>query len=99
MVYWVLSHEEFARDGYAWLVMVGTILICVMATLGLAYSIFPYVVLDRLTIWDAAAATKSLMFVFYGAAVAVPAILFYTVFVYRVFRGKATALSYGESGH
>ena len=99
VVYWVLSHEEFAREGYAWLVMAGTILICIMATMGLAYSIFPYVVLDRLTIWEAAAATKSLMFVFYGVAVAVPAILVYTVFVYRVFRGKATELSYGESAN
>ena len=30
---------------------------CVLAALGLAYSLYPYVVLDRLTVWEAAAAT------------------------------------------
>ncbi|NKB36050.1 MAG: cytochrome BD ubiquinol oxidase subunit II [Gammaproteobacteria bacterium] len=98
VVYWVLSNVQFAKSGYAWLAMAGTVLICAMATLGLAYSLYPYVVLDRLTVWDAAASTKSLTFVFYGVALAVPAILIYTVFVYRVFRGKASDLSYGQVG-
>jgi cytochrome d ubiquinol oxidase subunit II len=44
--------------------MAGTILMCVMAALGLAYSLYPYVVLNQLTIWESAAATSSLMFVY-----------------------------------
>jgi cytochrome d ubiquinol oxidase subunit II len=95
-VYWVLYSTRIAHAGYAWLVMAGTILMCVMAALGLAYSLYPFVVLNKLTIWDSAAATKSLMFVLWGIVLAVPAIAAYTVFVYSVFRGKVTRLSYGQ---
>lgn len=95
-VYWVLLRSELARAGYAWLVMAGAILICVMAALGLAYSLYPYVILNRLTVWDAAAATNSLLFVLIGAVIVLPFTIGYTVYVYRVFRGKATDLSYGD---
>ena len=95
-VLWVLSRPKVARAGYAWLVLGGTVLLCVMAALGLAYSLYPYVVLDRITIYEAAAATKSLLFVFVGAAIVLPFTVAYTVYVYNVFRGKATGLSYGE---
>jgi cytochrome d ubiquinol oxidase subunit II len=95
-VYWLLGREDVARAGYGWLVMGGTVLMCVLAALGLAYSLYPYVVLDRLTVWDAAAASSSLMFVLVGVAIVLPFTFAYTIFVYRVFRGKATGLSYGE---
>jgi cytochrome d ubiquinol oxidase subunit II len=95
-VLWVLSRAAVARAGYAWLVLGGTVLVCVMAALGLAYSLYPYVVLDRITIYEAAAATKSLLFVFVGVAIVLPFTVAYTVYVYNVFRGKATGLSYGE---
>lgn len=95
-VYWVFLREEIARAGYGWLVMGGTVLICIMAALGLAYSLYPYVVLDRLTVWEAAAAGNSLSFVGVGVALVLPFTIAYTIFVYRIFRGKATDLSYGE---
>jgi cytochrome d ubiquinol oxidase subunit II len=47
-----------------------------------------------MTLWEAAADTSSLLFVFWGVAVTLPLIGAYTVYVYRVFGGKATALSY-----
>jgi len=96
-VYYVLHRPRVAAAGYAWLVLGGTVLMCVMAALGLAYSLYPYVVLDRLTVWDAAAAPSSLRFVFVGVALVLPFTAAYTVFVYRVFRGKATSLGYGDS--
>jgi cytochrome d ubiquinol oxidase subunit II len=95
-VYWVLHRGAAVASSYAWLAMGGTVLLCVMAALGLAYSLYPYVVLDRLTVWEAAAATESLLFVLVGVVLVVPVTLAYTVFVYRVFRGKVTGLSYGE---
>jgi cytochrome d ubiquinol oxidase subunit II len=52
-------------------------------------------VLDRLTVWDAAAAPGSLKFVLIGVAIVIPFTLGYTVFVYRVFHGKASKLTYG----
>ncbi|MDG1987980.1 MAG: cytochrome d ubiquinol oxidase subunit II [Halieaceae bacterium] len=65
-----------------------------MASLGLAYSLFPYIVIDRLTIWEVAAATESLQIIFYGVAVTLPAIIGYTIFIYKIFHGKARELSY-----
>ena len=95
-VYWVLHRRNVALAGYAWIVLGGTVLMCVMAGLGLAYSLYPYIVLDRLTIWEAAAAPSSLKFVFVGVAIVLPFTIAYTIFVYRIFHGKATSLSYGQ---
>lgn len=95
-VYWVLHRNATVPSASAWLALAGTVLLCVMAALGLAYSLYPYVVLDRLTVWEAAAAPASLQFVLVGVVLVLPVTLAYTVFVYRVFRGKVTSLSYGE---
>ncbi len=95
-VYWVLGRRDVALAGYAWIVLGGTVLVCVLAALGLAYSLYPYIVLDRLTIFDAAAATSSLTFVLVGVAIVLPFTVAYTIFVYRVFHGKARGLSYGD---
>jgi cytochrome d ubiquinol oxidase subunit II len=74
-----------------WAPFAGAAAIFALAFLGLAYSIFPYVVLDRLAIWDAAAHPASLEVVLWGAAIVLPFIVGYSVFSYRVFRGKARA--------
>jgi len=95
IVFSVLSNPRIAHAGFAWLVMAGTVLMAVLATIGLAYSLFPWVVLDRLTVWDAAAATSSLELVLVGVAIVLPFTLAYTIFVYRIFRGKASDLNYG----
>jgi len=79
-----------------WLPFVLSVWIFVFAFAGLAYSMFPYLVLDRLTIWQAAAARESLMFVFVGTCIVLPLIIGYTVFAYSVFWGKARSLTYGE---
>lgn len=92
---WILTRPEILKNGWEWLVMVGTIIICIMAGIGLAYSLYPYIIIDELTMWDASAATNSLMFILIGTCISIPAIITYTIFVYYIFRGKATALSYG----
>ena len=94
VVFWILQKPEVAKAGFAWLVMGGTVAICIMASIGLAFSIYPYIVLDKLTIWEAASATESLQFVLVGVLITLPAILGYTIFVYRVFSGKAEELTY-----
>jgi cytochrome bd ubiquinol oxidase subunit II len=65
-----------------------------LAFLGLAYSLFPYVVIDRLTIWQAAAHPSALKAVAIGAAIVLPFIVGYTILSYRIFRGKANAKLY-----
>ena len=94
VIVWVLWTPKVMNADYGWIVFVSLIVLCIMSTLGLAYSIFPDVVIGQMTIWEAAASTASLQFAFYGTIIAVPAIFIYTLFIYRVFSGKTTELSY-----
>ena len=71
-----------------------TVGVFLLAFYGLAYSLFPWLVVDRLTIWQAASSPEALMVIFYGVVVVLPVIVGYTVFAYRVFWGKTTALHY-----
>ncbi|WP_370633670.1 cytochrome d ubiquinol oxidase subunit II [Acidovorax sp. sic0104] len=91
----VLGTPRVVQAGYGWIVFVATVLIFVLAFLGLAYSIYPYIVIDRLTVWQAASAPESLAVIGIGMAITLPAIIVYTVFMYRVFWGKARELTYG----
>ena len=68
--------------------------VALFSGIGLAYSLYPFVVIDKLTVWQAASATESLVAIAIGCAIAVPAIAGYTVYSYRVFRGKAQDLDY-----
>jgi cytochrome d ubiquinol oxidase subunit II len=91
----VVRHPRVVQAGYGWVVFASTVLIFVLSFLGLAYSLYPYIVIDRLTVWQAASAHDSLVFIFVGVAITLPAIIVYTVYMYRVFWGKARELSYG----
>jgi cytochrome d ubiquinol oxidase subunit II len=62
-----------------------------LAFLGLAYSLYPYVVIDRLTVWEAASHPSALKAILAGAIVVLPFIAGYTILSYRIFRGKAKA--------
>ncbi|OJV13522.1 MAG: cytochrome d ubiquinol oxidase subunit II [Alphaproteobacteria bacterium 33-17] len=65
-----------------------TILLFIMSYLGLAISIWPYVVPRGITIWEAASPVDSQLFTLVGTLIILPFILFYTYKVYMVFRGK-----------
>lgn len=91
----VLATPRVVQAGYGWIVFGATVLIFVLAFLGLAYSIYPYIVIDRLTVWQAASSTESLVVIGIGVAITLPAIIAYTIFMYRVFWGKARELTYG----
>jgi cytochrome d ubiquinol oxidase subunit II len=88
-----LAHGRSRRE---YLPFVLSVWVFVFAFAGLAYSLFPYLVVDRMTIWEAAAAESSLRFVFVGTCVVLPMIVAYTLFSYRVFWGKARSLTYGD---
>jgi cytochrome d ubiquinol oxidase subunit II len=93
---WLVLHRpRVVEAGYGWVVFVATVVVFVLAFFGLAYSLYPYIVIDRLDVWQAAAATESLAVVLAGVALTLPAIVVYTIFMYRVFWGKASALHYG----
>ncbi len=89
-----LSHFPYANDFGCWVPFASAVTIFFLCFQGLAYSFYPYVVQDQLTIWEAASAPESLQFILYGTVVVLPAIIGYTIFSYRVFWGKASELSY-----
>ncbi len=89
-----LLGTRHVRGPVSWLPFVLLIAVFVLGFLGLAYSIYPYVVLDQLTIWQAASSPEALKVLLIGTCISVPAIAGYTVFSYRVFRGKTGELKY-----
>jgi len=106
-IYWLWPVPLFTAL-FAWLAMrgidgghglqtfassVGLFLLCF---LGLAISVFPYLVPPTITIWEAAAAPESQLFMLLGTVPLLPIILIYTGFVYWTFRGK---LKPGEGYH
>lgn len=93
-IFWALRNPVLLRGRFSWVVFAALVLVCLLAAFGLAYSIYPDIIIGRMTLYEAAAATASLRFLFYGVAFTLPMIAAYTVFVYRVFSGKASELSY-----
>lgn len=81
-------------DRWSWVPFAATVAVFVMAFFGLAYSMVPYLIVDRMDIWQAAAAPESLAVILVGAAVVLPVIAAYTAYSYWVFRGKAGELRY-----
>ncbi len=73
------------RDTWPFLAALSVFVLCFI---GIGISFYPNIVPPSLTIWDAAAPDKSLLFLLTGAVVLVPMILAYTVYAYWVFRGK-----------
>lgn len=71
-----------------------TICIFSLCCLGLAFSIWPYIVPYEVTVWQGAASTKSLSLLLVGAVLVVPFILMYTAYTYYIFRGKAASGEY-----
>ena len=67
-----------------------------LGLIGLVISNVPYLVPATITVWQAAAAPSSQMFMLVGTLVMLPVILGYTAFVYWTFRGKVRA---GEGYH
>ncbi|MEM8632304.1 MAG: cytochrome d ubiquinol oxidase subunit II [Pseudomonadota bacterium] len=73
---------------------IAAVALFVLAFFGMAYSFYPFVVPEKLTIYEAASAPESLIIIFVGTLFVLPTILAYTALAYTVFRGKARDLSY-----
>lgn len=86
------SHRVLGK--LSWTPFALMVVVLTLSFFGLSYSLYPFVVIDRITLWEAAAADESLRFMLVGAVLTMPVILAYSLFSYRVFKGKATALVY-----
>ncbi|MBA5775898.1 cytochrome d ubiquinol oxidase subunit II [Stappia sp. F7233] len=73
------------RDSVPFLAALGLFL---LSYVGLAISLYPFIVPRSITIWQAAAPQSSLAFLLVGAVILLPLILGYTAYAYWVFRGK-----------
>ncbi|MDA0721343.1 MAG: cytochrome d ubiquinol oxidase subunit II [Proteobacteria bacterium] len=93
-LWWMLRRMPFSNDRLSWLPFAAASSLWVMAFIGMAYSFYPYVVPERLTIYEAASTPESLFIILIGTLFVLPTILAYTVLAYTVFRGKATELRY-----
>jgi cytochrome d ubiquinol oxidase subunit II len=93
-LFWQLAHLPDRNDRFALVPFMAISGILALGFAGLAYSFFPYVVPEAITIEDAAAARESLAIILAGVCVVLPVIVGYSIFAYRVFGGKASDLSY-----
>ncbi len=90
----ILKSLPRPNDALCWFPFVTVAIVFLTSFIGLAYSFYPYVIPDQLTIWEVASSPASLKVILIGALVVLPAILLYTAYSYRVFWGKATSLRY-----
>jgi cytochrome d ubiquinol oxidase subunit II len=72
-----------------------TLVLFALSYAGLGISIYPYIVPQSITIWQAASPPNSQFFMLVGVAILIPLILGYTSWAYWVFRGKVRP----ESGY
>ncbi|MEO1205179.1 MAG: cytochrome d ubiquinol oxidase subunit II [Pseudomonadota bacterium] len=91
----LLREMPMKNDRFCWAPFVAAIGVFVLGFVGLAYSFYPYIVPDKITIYEAASAPESLFIILIGAITVLPVIVGYSIYAYWVFRGKAQPLSYG----
>lgn len=97
LVIWLwsmLRRMPYPGDRGSWHPFAAATALWVMAFGGMAYSFYPYVVPEKLTIYESASAPESLFIILIGTCIVLPTIIGYTVLAYTVFRGKATELRY-----
>lgn len=90
----VLAHMPFPNDALHRMPFCGAVALFIGSFAGLAWSFFPYVVPERLTLWQAASSPEALSLILIGAAVVLPVIVAYTAIAWAIFGGKARDLRY-----
>ncbi|MGQ0567772.1 MAG: cytochrome d ubiquinol oxidase subunit II [Gemmobacter sp.] len=89
-----LRQMPMERDRLCWLPFAAATVLFVLGFGGMAYSFYPYVVPERMTIYEAANAPDALFIILIGTLFVLPVIVIYSILSYSIFRGKATKLSY-----
>lgn len=84
-----LYSKNFHESGFVWLPLV--LLIGVMGLLshGIILNLYPYVIPGQLSLKNAMAAPESLVIILGGILIVLPLQIIYTIFIYRIFHGRA----------
>jgi len=93
-LWWQLRRLPLKDDRWSWTPFAAAIALFTLAYGGMAYSFYPYIVPEQITIYEAASAPESLFIILIGTVFVLPAILGYTMLSYYIFRGKASELRY-----
>jgi cytochrome d ubiquinol oxidase subunit II len=73
---------------YEHLPFILSILLFILAYIGLGVSSWPYLIPRSVTIWQAASSTSSLEFLLVGTCILLPVLIAYSIYAYWVFKGK-----------
>ncbi|MVW73490.1 cytochrome d ubiquinol oxidase subunit II [Bordetella sp. 15P40C-2] len=84
-----LARLPQAEPSQHWVPFALCLLLYWLMLAGLAYSLFPYLILDDMTIWDGTAAVESMRLVLAAAVVGLPVVLVFNLWAYRSVFGKA----------
>lgn len=76
--------------------LIWTFLLFTLSFVGLGFIIFPNIIPPSVTIYEAAAAPSSLVFMLTFIGFLIPIMLAYNIYNYVVFRGKVVGDAYGE---
>jgi cytochrome bd ubiquinol oxidase subunit II len=76
------------QDGRQYSPFLLAIALFLLGYLGLAISLFPYIVPPNVTVWQAANTVNSQLFALVGFSIVMPLTFLYTGYAYWVFRGK-----------
>jgi len=96
----LLSAKRYLGSAF---LMSGLVVISVIVTA--AGSMFPFIIpssivpASSLTVWDASASRYTLQLLFFATVLLMPIVLAYTVWVYRVMRGKITVADIQNNQH
>jgi cytochrome d ubiquinol oxidase subunit II len=80
-----LQHPGRCSEKLPFILIILSFIFCYI---GLGISTWPYIVPRQLTIWEAAANPKTLIFQLVGAIILLPLLITYSIYAYRVFKGK-----------
>lgn len=95
VLYRMLKNMPYPDDRRASIPFLMSMAVFSLAFIGIAYSFFPYIIPEQMTIWEAAASSEALFIMLIGSAVVLPIIAGYSAYAYYIFRGKARDYGYG----
>jgi len=90
----VLYNFYCLRHRYEYLPFYLSISLFVFSYIGFCISSWPYIIPHAVPVWEAAAPPSSLKFILIGVIFLLPVLITYTIYSYRVFRGKVTHIEH-----